>query len=333
MNFRSQFVITIVAFLSAGASSVSAQQKPQWEPGQIGLNAGILPSPGFTYANITMNYNANAFNGPNGNAIPAVGTYDVWAVEDIFYFVPPKKILGGNIAGMIMFPTPATGSLVADIPNPFIPNLGVAGGGGGLADLWLQPLNIGWHLNRADLQVNDGFMLPTGRYSPGASNNVGSGYFGNHFMTGTTYYITKNKGTSANYFTDWEVHGSRAGTNNTSRTPGQAFTQEWGVGQVLPLKKDLSQLAQLGVVGYDQWQVTDNGGTFSLLGVILPASSLPRYSAHAIGGEIGYIVPASNLSFFFKGYNEYLASSHTVGRSFLIQFAWTLPIPKPKPPK
>ena len=101
--------------------------------------------------------------------------------------------------------------------------------------------------------------------------------------------------------------------------------------QVLPLKKDQSQLVQLGVVGYDQWQVTDNGGTYSLGGVILPAKILPHYSAHAIGGQIGYIAPAKNLSFFFKYYNEYSASSHTLGNSYVIQLAWTLPIPKQSP--
>lgn len=103
--------------------------------------------------------------------------------------------------------------------------------------------------------------------------------------TGTTVYITKNKGTSANLFTDWEVHGPRQGTNSTSKTPGQAFTDEWGLGQVLPLKKDFSQLLQLGVIGYDQWQVTANGGTFAVTGplgntIILSASSLPYYSVH-----------------------------------------------------
>jgi hypothetical protein len=37
------------------AGPLLAQQKPQWMPGQIGLNAGILPSPGFTYVNIDIN--------------------------------------------------------------------------------------------------------------------------------------------------------------------------------------------------------------------------------------------------------------------------------------
>lgn len=335
MRYRTKLPIILVAFLfSLIPTSGFAQQKPQWLPGQIGLNAGILPSPGFTYVNITINYDANTYNDFRGKAVPATGNYNVWAVENGFFFVPKAKFLHGNIGWMI-FLTPATGSLVADISNPLAPNfnLSAIGGGSGLADLWLQPFGVGWHLKRADLQVMDAFMIPTGRYSPGASNNVGTGYFGNHFQTGETFYITKNKGTSANYFTDWEVHGSRAGVNNTSKTPGQAFTQEWGVGQVLPLKKDLSQLAQLGVVGYDQWQVTNNGGNFPVGPLILPARILPHYDVHAIGGQIGYIAPAKNLSFFFKGYNEYLASSHTLGRTWTIQFAWTLPIPKPTPPK
>jgi Putative MetA-pathway of phenol degradation len=174
--------------------------------------------------------------------------------------------------------------------------------------------------------VQNAFIIPTGRYAPGGSNNVGSGYFGNHLQTDTTFYITKNKDTSANLFTDWEVHGPRQGTNNTFKTPGQAFTDEGGLGQVLPLKKDFTKLLQVGVVGYDQWQVTNNGGTISLAGVILPASIIPSYSVHAIGGQLTYILPVKNFSLFFKGYHEYSASAHTLGNTIVFGGAWTLPI-------
>jgi hypothetical protein len=310
-----------------------AQQKPQWMPGQMGLNAGILPSPGFTYVNMDINYDAGSFNGPKGNAVPVTGNYNVWAIENIFYYVPSTKFLGGNLGFMVIFPTAATGSLVADVNVQGVPNLSAAGGGSGLADLWLQPFTLGWHLKRWDLQVGDAFMVPTGRYSPGATNNVGSGYFGNHLQTGTTYYITKNKGTSANLFTDWEVHGTRQGTNNTYKTPGQAFTDEWGIGQILPLKKDFSKLLQIGVVGYDQWQVTNNGGTVSVAGIPVPASIIPQYSVHAIGGQLNYILPAKNFSLFIKGYHEYSASSHTLGNTIVFGGAWTLLIPKPPAPK
>jgi hypothetical protein len=325
---HARFVVVLFVLLCGGATNAFAQQRPQWMPGQEGLDAGILPSPGFTYVNITLNYSADAFNGPNGNAIPATGTYNIWAIENVFYYVLHPRVLGGNLGFMFIL-TPATGSLVADITNPNFPNLSAAGGGSGLGDLWLQPFTLGWHLKRADIQVMNAFMIPTGRYSPGATNNVGSGYFGNHFQTGTTFYITKNKGTSANLFTDWEVHGSRAGVNHTSKTPGQAFTIEWGVGQVLPLKKNQTQLLQLGVVGYDQWQVTANGGSASIGNVIVPASILPFYSVHAVGGQINYILVPKNLSVYFKYYSEYNAFSHTVGNTIVFGLAWTKPIPKP----
>ena len=112
---------------------------------------------------------------------------------------------------MALILTPATGSLAADVQtqNPGIPNLSLVAGGGGLADLFLEPIGIGWHFKRADIQVAEGLLLPTGRCTPGATDNVGTGYFGNHLLLGETVYITRNKGTSANLFTDWEVHGGR----------------------------------------------------------------------------------------------------------------------------
>ncbi len=132
------------------------------------------------------------------------------------------------------------------------------------------------------MQAGYEFTAPTGRFTPGASNNVGSGYWGNAITSSTTFYITKNKGTSANLATAWEIHRKKSGTNETS---GQAFTIEWGLGQVLPLRKDMSVLAQLGLIGYDQWQVSNNDGTITLpppVGVV-PASVVPYYSSHAIG--------------------------------------------------
>jgi hypothetical protein len=331
-----RFPISVLTFvLVSCAFPLHGQQKPQWMPGQVGLNAGVQPSPGFSYVNITVDYLSGGFNGPTGSAIPVTGNYDVWAVENFFYYVPKAKVLHGNI-GMYFILTPATGSLAADIQtqNPGIPNLNAVAGGGGLADLFVQPFGLGWHFKRADIQVSDGMMFPTGRYTPGATNNVGTGYFGNHLLAGETFYITKNKGTSANLFTDWEVHGTRAGTNSTNKTPGQAFTMEWGLGQVLPLKKNFSQLLQLGLVGYDQWQVTANGGTVPIgnTSLTIPASTLPYYSVHALGGQATYILPMKNLNFYVKGYHEYTAYSHFVGTTIVFGGVWTLRIPKPAPP-
>jgi hypothetical protein len=271
-----------------------------------------------------INYSASKLNDSNGNHLPNVsGTYGFWADENILLFVPKAKLFGGYFAPYILI-TPASGSLVAELAGT---NLAAEGGGSGLGDTWVEPVNMGWHFKRADFNVGYAFVAPTGRYVPGASNNVGSGYWGNDITTGTTYYITKNKGTSANLFTDWETHGQKTGTN---LTPGKAFTDEWGIGQVLPLKKDFSRLLQLGLIGYDQWQVSSNGGT---IGSGRPASAVPFYSVHAIGFQSNFILPAKNLNLFFKYEGEYRALARPQGRTFVFGILWTFRIPKPVPPK
>lgn len=313
--------LMILCAVVAAALPLAAQQKGQYMPGQFGLNAGVLPSSGFTYQNMEINYNTSTLNDANGNALPVKPNLNLWVVENWLIYVTNAKFLGGTLAFAIIVPTIANGSLTLEQVN-------VSGTTWGLADTWVQPFTVGWHLKRADIKVGDAFVTPTGRYSPGALNNIGSGYFGNHLTTGTTVYLTKNKGTSANLFTDWEVHGQKQITNGHDyKRPGQAFTDEWGVGQVLPLSKDLSKLLQVGVIGYDQWQLTADTLTgpegTSMTG---PA---PYYSVHAVGGQANFIMPAKNLVLFFKYIHEYKSYARTLGNTIVFGGSWTLRIPKP----
>jgi hypothetical protein len=328
MSFKLSPLIVLFAVL-AGVLPLGAQQKGQYVPGQFGLNSGILPSPGFTYQNMEINYDTSTFNDTKGNAVPGKANLNIWVVENWLIYVTNAKFLGGKLAFAIIVPTIANGSLTLE-------QLNVSGTTWGLADTWVQPFTLGWHLKRADIEVGDAWVTPTGRYSPGARSNIGSGYFGNHVIMGATVYLTKNKGTSASIFTDWEVHGQKQGTNGTYKTPGQAFTDEWGVGQILPLSKNLSKLLQVGVIGYDQWQITNNGGTFALTGplgntLILPANTLPYYSVHAVGGQANYIMPARNLALFFKYEHEYSSYSATLGNTIVFGGSWTLRIPEHTP--
>jgi hypothetical protein len=338
MSSRSKPLTLALALLVVGlASPVLGQQKGQWVPGQFGLNAGAIPDPGITYANLALNYSANQLNDSAGNHIlPNVtGTYSFWVDENIVYYVPSHKFLGGYFMPYVAVNI-ANGSLVADLNGT---NLGINGGGDGLADTFVEPFNMGWHFGkRVDFNAGYAFVAPTGRYTAGATNNVGSGYWGNNITSGTTFYVTKNKGTSVNLVTDWELHGDKKVASTpagqfSNKTPGQAFTTEWGIGQVLPLKKDFSRLLQLGLVGYDQWQVSSNSGTVIVAGLPVDASRAPYYSVHGIGFQSNFILPKKSLLFFFKYYNEYSAKARPEGRSFVFGGSWTLKIPKaaPKP--
>jgi hypothetical protein len=90
-------------------------------------------------------------------------------------------------------------------------------------------------------------------------------------------------------------------------------------------------LLQLGLVGYDQWQVSSNGGTVLVAGNPVPASLIPYYSVHAIGFQADFVLPAKDLAAFFKYYDEYSAKARPEGRTIVFGFSWTLRIPKPVP--
>jgi hypothetical protein len=335
MKIKNTILISACFVLVCALPSL-AQQKGQWVPGGFGLNAGVIPDPGITYANLALNYSADRLNDSSGNRLlqNVTGTYSFWVDENIIYYVPKHKFLGGYFMPYVAI-NYASGEVVAALNGT---NLGASAGGSGLADTYFQPLNMGWHLKRADFVAGYSFFAPTGRYTAGASDNVGSGYWGNNITSGTTFYITKNKGTSANLATVWEFHGQKTVASPvlgqlSKITPGQAFTMEWGFGQVLPLKKDMSMLAQFGLVGYDQWQVSGNGGNYLLAGRPVPASLAPYYSVHGIGFQANFILPGKHLALVFKYDDEYRALATTQGRTIVFGGSWTLRIPKPAAPE
>ncbi len=92
-----------------------AQQHGQYQPGQYGLNAGIMPDPGFTYGDYNLNFNADQLTLENGTPVKGTGTYNIWAVENFFFYVPKFKILGAKFAPFVAFPTIGTGSLVLTV--------------------------------------------------------------------------------------------------------------------------------------------------------------------------------------------------------------------------
>ena len=313
IRLHRELTVIVLVVWSAAVFSV-AQQKGQYVPGQFGLNAGVLPDPGFTFANLTVNYSADSLRSSTSGALPVNGTYAFWATENWFFYVPERKILGGKFMSLASLNL-ANGSLTADAP------FGISAGGEGMSDTWVQPVNFGWHLNRADAWFGYAFVAPTGKFSPLASNNVGSGYWGNHFINGTTLYLTKNKGTSMSLATDWEFHEQKRDINIT---PGEAFTDEWGLGQILPLKKDESRLLQVGVIGYDQWQVTANKGL---------TATVPYYSVHAIGVQSNFLLPGKGVSLFLKYEPEYIAKARPQGRTVVFGLGWNLRDPRKAPSK
>jgi hypothetical protein len=246
-----------------------------------------------------MDYSFNQFRSASG-AIIARNSAAVFIDTNAFEWVTKKKILGANyaLAVLLSFSNSSISS----------PTLGAIGGGGGFADSFYQPLTLGWHFERADIQVAYGFFAPTGRFTAGASDNTGTGYWTNSLIAGETIYLTKNKATSVSAYQLYEFHTIQQGTHIR---PGQTFNLDYSLMQIIPLQKDMLTLLQFGLVGYGQWQTSNNRGPG-----VDPAQS--HYSVNAIGGAANVILPARKASVGFKLFKEFSSRSTVQGYSLQI---------------
>ncbi len=212
-------IVLVGVLLLAGSGLCLGQALPPvrgvYTPGFNATNSGVTPEPGLSYANFFMDYSFNQFRSASG-AIVAQNNAAVFIDTNAFEWVSEKKILGANytLAALLPFSNSSISS----------PTLGAIGGGGGFSDSFYQPLGLGWHFKRADIKVAYGFFAPTGRFSAGATDNTGTGYWTNSLIAGETVYLTENRATSVSAYQLYEFHTTLVGygqwQTSNNRGPG-----------------------------------------------------------------------------------------------------------------
>lgn len=299
-------VLTVLLAFAATTTPALAQQRGQYPSGLFVVSSGTVPEPGLTYANIFYATSADRFKGPDGRAIPVAGQFSIFLDANVFVYVPKHKVLGGYFNAQMVLPV-ASASLAADVfPNSLVGS--VTGGGAGLADCFFTPAGLGWHLKRVDVQTGYSFIARTGRFSPGASNNIGSGFWTNAAFGGATVFLTANKALSLNAFNFYEWHRGKEGTNIT---PGQTESLDYSLLMILPLDKKKSYLLQFGPAGYGQWQTTEDSGR-------APALAGLKYRVNGVGFATNVLVPSKVLSLGARYFWEYGAQNSREGQTLMI---------------
>ena len=307
---RMTVTFVLLAFICAivAPPSAEAQRRGQYTPGVNSTNSGVLPEPGITYVNVFQLYTFDTLKGPDGEDLPVNADLNVFVDHNIFVWVSKKKILGAKFAVMADLPIANNSLGLAEI--------GTVGGGGGFADSYYQPITLGWNLKRADIQVAYGFVAPTGRFNGGASNNVGTGYWGHDISSGQTIYLTKDKMTAVSAYEQYEFHGTQ---RDTGIHPGQTFDIDYSLTHVIPLQKNMHTLLQVGVIGYGQYQTTDRSGPG--LNPVVQANT--HYRVNALGGAANIILPVRKASLGIKWLKEFSNKSTVQGQSLQISGAIT----------
>jgi hypothetical protein len=303
--FAVVILVAIANFVTL--TPVQAQVRGVYPVGMSATNAGVTPEPGITYSNLFVFFSRDEEKGAHGEVL-ATGQNSIIIDMNSFVWVSKKKLslLGGAVFSASATLPIANNSLTSDVN-------GALSGGGGFADSYYQPFLLGWRKQRFAIRAIYGFLAPTGRFSAGASTNVGSGYWTPVVASGQTIYLDSSKATALSAFQMYEFHGTQQGT---MVHPGQTFNLDYSLTRTFPLQPSLR--LQLGVVGYGQWQTTDKHGPN-----ITQEQAAAHYKVNALGFTANAVLPAQKASIGLKYFREFECRSTYQGYTLQISAAIT----------
>ena len=288
--------LSLIVSLLVGIAPAQSQVRGVYPLGMSATNSGVTPPPGFTYSNLLAIYSRHEFRGPRGEIL-ATGRNSVVMDLNSLVWVAKKEFLGGAKFSMSATIPVANNSLTSDI-------VGAISGGEGLADSYYQPFILGWSKKGASVRAVYGFLAPTGKFKPGANNNVGSGYWTQALSSGQTIYLTSDRRTSFSAFQMYEFHTTQRGTDIH---PGQTLNLDYSLTEAVPLRCGVG--LQLGLVGYNQRQTTDKSGP-----TVTHEQAIARYKVNALGVASNVNLPR-RASIGFKYFREFSNRSTFQGYS------------------
>lgn len=294
-----------LALLGTGLPA-SAQMNGHNFTGDFGLMAGTQPAPGWTVLGMYVNYDIDTLRDRNGDELPGSGSLSVQALSPMAFWVSDYKILGANYAVMVA-PSLTTNSLSAPILGLDLKT------SWGLADLYIQPVNLGWHTDRADFTAGLGFFAPTGSYEVGADDNIGLGMWSFEVFGGTTLFLDSARSWHLSAMAAWETHTKK---ENTDLRVGDLLTLEGGLG-----RSWMDGALSAGLVYYGQWKVSEDDFGLDIL-------TFPKHRRYGAGAEVSLPIATKKKLIglvSFRYYWEFGARTTTEGQALVVTASFPIP--------
>ncbi len=254
--------------------------------GAEGIKCATLPPPGFYYKMYNAYITADEVMDSDGDEVPVdldakmfvTAHRFIWISEDI-------KLFGANYGADVFIPI-----FYKDIK---IGAFDYDDSKWNLGDIIIEPFVLAWHGSRYDASTGVAFFLPTADDDEPA--DPGENMYTTMFTLGGTYYFDEAKTWSASILGRYEIHHSDY--CDTPIRPGDDFHFDWGVG------KTLAQVWDVGVVGYCQWQVTEDSGS---------GSTSDKDRGYAIGPEVSVFIPPMKLCVSLRSLFEFSTEGGSV---------------------
>ncbi|MGH7198000.1 MAG: SphA family protein [Candidatus Omnitrophota bacterium] len=297
-KYKVIFFAALVLF-GAGLQSLSyAGEQGHYYPGIMNIRDVVMPPKGFYYATYNPYLSSDSFVNADGDEVDQItvsgsrvktigvgpaqidvtltGTLaanvdvdlDVFTTQHVLMWVTDYKILGANYAAFIApsygnaslevaLDVTGTGTLTIGQKSQTVTaskQVDVEADKDGFGDLLVQPVWLGWHGEEYDAALAYSFFAPTGAYDSDDFVNVGLGYWTHQAQASFVYYPTI-LAPKATALMVTGIYGYSTEKDGFDLTPGQTIDLEYGISQYLHPQ------IEIGVSGYQHWQITDDKGS------------------------------------------------------------------------
>ena len=224
-------------------------------------------------------------------------------------YVSDFKILGANYGATI---------LIAGASNTIQGSYIDSKSDFAFTDMYIQPIQLGWHNKRADFVFGYQLYLPTGKYELGGSNNSGLGMFMNEFSAGTTLFFNDKKTFHFSALASYEINGKK---KDTDIKTGDILSIEGGLGKTFYCmnaeKTTPKGILNAGLIYYLQYKVSEDKIPVGSILVIEP----DKDKVAGLGAEINYLHIGCMTSAGFRWVGEVNAENRFQGNTFFITLA------------
>ncbi len=322
MTFVRPLIFVLVTLALSAPTRVAAIELSHYAPGVPNVDDAFLPPPEagqLIYAQYHFWYSTETFRSATGRDVDSVSfrgrlgnrrtaTFDIdidqFVIAPAFLWVPKNVTLFGARYGAYAMVPVGNPSVSASIDTQIGFGRDLDESVWDVGDVFIQPLWLMWTKPQWDLALGYGFSAPTGRYSDGSPTNVGFGFWEHQLQTSFRYHLDAAKTLSGFLVNTLEFGHNKEGADII---PGGHYTLQWAV------RKNLaSGWFQFAVLGYDSWQIYDDGGS--------DATDDARDSVHAAGVQLG--IPKYGLA--VKYMHEFLADDRFEGQ--LVSLTFALPL-------
>ena len=290
--------IAIGAALVTATADAAAQELGHKVLGGLGVDAGTQPKPGIYAGDRFLYYAAGRIVDRNGDVVPIRAPHVDVAADAVGVGATMKWARLPYVTVAAAVPVARIGLEVAE-PRRSVDRFG-------LGDVFVEPLKLGWGIDRFDVVTSYAFYVPTGAFQPGGgSGGVGRGHWTHQFSVGGAVFADAARRWRASALATYDLNTKKRGIDitrgDTVRIEGGAGARVFGV-------------LDLGGAAYALWQVGEDRGAD------LPASLRgARERAYGLGPEMGVVIPMLRARITFRAMWDFAAESRPEGRVLMAQ--------------